>query len=63
MRIATYNVNGINGRLGNLVGWLPETAPDVGCLQVLKAPDEKFPAPAQRAAARSGMAKRAGTEW
>ena len=21
MRIATYNVNGINGRLGNLRGW------------------------------------------
>jgi exodeoxyribonuclease-3 len=50
MRIATYNVNGINGRLGNLLGWLDETAPDVVCLQELKAPDEKFPAPALRAA-------------
>jgi hypothetical protein len=36
MRIATYNVNGINGRLGNLLGWLNETAPDIVCLQELK---------------------------
>jgi exodeoxyribonuclease-3 len=50
MRIATYNVNGINGRLGNLLGWLDETAPDIVCLQELKAPDEKFPAPGLRAA-------------
>jgi exodeoxyribonuclease-3 len=50
MRIATYNVNGINGRLANLRGWLEETAPDIVCLQELKAPDEKFPAAALRAA-------------
>src|ERR1700756_3891726 len=50
MRIATYNVNGINGRLANLLGWLEEAAPDIVCLQELKAPDEKFPAPALRAA-------------
>jgi len=29
MRIATYNVNGINGRLANLLGWLEEAAPDI----------------------------------
>src|SRR5437868_1547318 len=50
MRIATYNVNGINGRLANLLGWLGEAAPDIVCLQELKAPDDKFPAPALRAA-------------
>jgi exodeoxyribonuclease-3 len=50
MRIATYNVNGINGRLANLLGWLEEAAPDVVCLQELKAPDEKFPASALHAA-------------
>ena len=44
MRIATYNVNGINGRLANLLDWLRGTAPDIACLQELKAPDEKFPA-------------------
>ncbi len=48
MRIATYNVNGINGRLANLLGWLEERTPDIVCLQELKAPDEKFPATALR---------------
>ncbi|TKB97107.1 exodeoxyribonuclease III [Pedobacter cryotolerans] len=43
MKIATYNVNGINGRLPVLLKWLSETSPDVVCLQELKAPDEKFP--------------------
>lgn len=43
MKIATYNINGINGRLPNLLRWLAETKPDVVCLQELKAPDEKFP--------------------
>ncbi len=43
MRIATYNVNGINGRLPVLLAWLGATAPDIVCLQELKAPDEKFP--------------------
>ena len=50
MRIATYNVNGINGRLANLLGWLAEAEPDIVCLQELKAPDDKFPAAAIRAA-------------
>lgn len=43
MRIATYNVNGVNGRLPVLLRWLEETTPDVACLQELKAPQEKFP--------------------
>lgn len=43
MKIATYNVNGVNGRLPVLLRWLQETAPDVVCLQELKAPQEKFP--------------------
>ena len=43
MKIATYNVNGVNGRLPVLLRWLHETAPDVACLQELKAPNEKFP--------------------
>ena len=50
MRIATYNVNGINGRLTNLLGWLEQAAPDIVCLQELKAPDEKFPEGPIRAA-------------
>lgn len=43
MKIATYNVNGIVGRLPVLLRWLQEAQPDVVCLQELKAPDEKFP--------------------
>ncbi len=43
MKIATYNVNGVNGRLPVLLRWLAETKPEVVCLQELKAPDEKFP--------------------
>lgn len=43
MRLATYNVNGVNGRLPVLLRWLAETQPDVVCLQELKAPNEKFP--------------------
>jgi len=43
MRIATYNVNGINGRLPVLLRWLEETQPDIVCLQELKAPQEKIP--------------------
>jgi exodeoxyribonuclease-3 len=50
MLIATYNINGINGRLPSLLAWLEEAAPDVACLQELKAPDEKFPEAAIRAA-------------
>ena len=43
MKIATYNVNGVNGRLPVLLRWLEESKPDVACLQELKAPEEKFP--------------------
>lgn len=43
MKIATYNVNGINARLPVLLRWLEETKPDVVCLQELKAPIEKIP--------------------
>jgi exodeoxyribonuclease III len=49
VRIATYNVNGINGRLAKLLDWLRETTPDIACLQELRAPDEKFPVAAIRA--------------
>jgi len=50
VRIATFNVNGVNGRLPVLLRWLAETAPDVACLQELKAPDDKFPHAALREA-------------
>ena len=43
MKIATFNVNGVNGRLPVLLKWLAAAEPDVVCLQELKAPDDKFP--------------------
>jgi len=43
MKIATYNVNGVNGRLPVLLRWLKESKPDIVCLQELKSPNEKFP--------------------
>jgi exodeoxyribonuclease-3 len=50
MKIATYNVNGINGRLPRLLEWLAEAEPDVVCLQELKAPKDRFPEAAIRGA-------------
>jgi exodeoxyribonuclease III len=50
MKIATYNVNGVNARLPVLLRWLTDTQPDVVCLQELKAPQEKFPHDALREA-------------
>jgi len=44
LRIASYNINGINGRLHVLTRWLSEFEPDVVGLQELKCTDEQFPA-------------------
>src|SRR4051812_44832942 len=46
--IATFNVNGVNGRLPVLLKWLAEKQPDIACLQELKTSDEKFPVEAIR---------------
>ena len=43
LTIATYNVNGIKGRLPVLLRWLVERAPDIACLQEIKTADETFP--------------------
>ena len=43
LRIATYNINGVNSRLHVLTRWLEEFAPDVVGLQELKCTDEAFP--------------------
>ncbi|MEE1926903.1 exodeoxyribonuclease III [Streptomyces sp. TRM 70351] len=50
MRIATWNVNGINPRLERLLAWLEGSAPDVLCLQELKCTAAQFPAAALREA-------------
>src|SRR5947209_8353838 len=48
MKIATFNINNVNRRLPNLLGWLAAARPDVVCLQELKAADADFPAAALR---------------
>lgn len=50
MKIATYNINGINGRLPVLLRWLKEAKPDVVCLQELKTANGEFPIAAINAA-------------
>lgn len=55
MKIATFNVNGINGRLPVLLDWLGSTRPDVVCLQEIKSSDQNFPAAALRAAGYAAL--------
>ena len=43
MRIATWNINGINRRLPHLLAWIGETQPDIVALQELKAADADLP--------------------
>jgi exodeoxyribonuclease-3 len=50
MKLVTFNVNGVNGRLPVLLRWLAQSSPDIVCLQELKTSDEKFPAQALREA-------------
>lgn len=62
LRIATFNINGINARLGNLLSWLEREAPDVVCLQELKSPDKSFPAKDIEAAGY-GVVYQGQTSW
>ena len=50
MKLASFNINDINRRLTNLLGWLREAEPDIVCLQELKTTDGDFPAEAMREA-------------
>ncbi|HVJ28689.1 MAG TPA: exodeoxyribonuclease III [Gammaproteobacteria bacterium] len=50
MKIATFNVNGLNARLAALLRWLEESKPDIACLQELKTPAERFPSETLQAA-------------
>jgi exodeoxyribonuclease-3 len=43
VKVATFNVNGVKGRLPRLLEWLEETQPDVACLQEIKTGDATFP--------------------
>ena len=43
MKVATWNVNSVRKRTGNLVDWLKSAKPDVVVLQELKAQEPQFP--------------------
>jgi len=46
LKVATWNVNSLNVRLGHLLQWLGTEAIDIVCLQETKLTDENFPAAA-----------------
>ena len=48
MKIATFNVNDVNKRLGALLAWLARAGPDIVCLQELKCEAGAFPEQALR---------------
>jgi exodeoxyribonuclease-3 len=50
VKIASFNVNGVNGRLPRLLEWLEEAKPDIACLQEIKTGDATFPNSAIEAA-------------
>lgn len=50
LKIATFNINGIRSRLSALLAWLERDAPDIVCLQELKAASADFPIDDIRAA-------------
>jgi exodeoxyribonuclease-3 len=43
MKLATWNVNSLKVRLGQLTDWLAQAKPDAICLQETKLEDGKFP--------------------
>src|SRR3954466_7613800 len=55
LRIASYNINGINSRLSILTRWLEQFAPDIVGLQELKCTDEAFPREAIKALGYSAI--------
>jgi len=50
VRIATWNINGINSRLDHVIKWSKTAEVDVLCLQETKTPDAKFPTAKLKAA-------------
>jgi exodeoxyribonuclease-3 len=55
--VATYNINGVNGRLSSLLAWLAKISPDVVCLQEIKTTSASFPHAALRKAGYHAVVK------
>jgi exodeoxyribonuclease III len=62
VRIANFNINGVNRRLDHLLGWLAARKPDIVCLQELKVPEPDFPRAAVEAAGY-GAVWRSESAW
>lgn len=43
MKLATWNINSLNVRLGHVLDWVGKHSPDVLCMQETKLEDPKFP--------------------
>src|SRR5919112_1193463 len=43
MKIASFNVNSIKARLGNVLDWLKAADPDIALLQEIKCTETEFP--------------------
>jgi len=43
LKVATWNVNGIRARAPEVCAWLEREAPDVACLQEVRAQPEQVP--------------------
>jgi exodeoxyribonuclease III len=63
VKIATFNINGIRGRLPRLLEWMAAARPDVVCLQELRILDDEFPAAAIRGAGYGAMWKGQRTRY
>jgi len=63
VKIATFNINGIRGRLPRLLEWMAEAHPDVVCLQELRILDNEFPAATIRDAGYGAMWKGQRTRY
>ena len=65
MKIATWNVNGIRARQGQLLEWLAAERPDVVCLQEIKASIDQLPFDLRELEDywAGGMAARATRAW
>lgn len=63
LKIATYNVNGVNGRLEVFLRGVEEASPDIVCLRKLKANDKSFMRKNSKGpgSARSGRDENSGT--
>lgn len=60
MKVATFNINGVNKRIANLLAWLESSQPDIVCLQEIKCRDNDFPHRALSAAGYEAIWKGQG---